>query len=287
MKISIICPLYNGENFIESLHSSLMKQEGVHICSIKYILTDSGDNSEEILKKLGCNYKKILKSQFSHSKTREDAAFDAEGDILVFITQDVVIKDKMWLYNLTKPIAVGESEAAFSRQICDNNTIEKYIREKNYPKQSRIITKDSIKSLGFMTFFFSDASSAIRKDVFIELNGYDQKILNTNEDMYIAYKLIQNGYRIKYCAESEVIHSHRFTLKELYKRYYETGIFLQENNYLLNYKSNKSGMKLLKYVLKRSFEEKNNKVILNIIPNFAARFLGSFFGKRSVKRRKN
>lgn len=283
MRISIICPLYNGEKYIENLHKSLKEQEKVDILSIQYVLTETEDNSEELLKKLGCNYKKISRKEFSHSKTREEAAFDAEGDILVFITQDILIKDKLWLYKLTEPIVEGKCEATFSRQICDNETIEKYIREKNYPKESRLVSKESIEELGFLTFFFSDASSAIKKSVFMELNGYDEKRLPTNEDMYIAYKIIQNGYRIRYCAESQVIHSHKFTLKQLYTRYYITGVFLKQNDYLLSYKANKAGMGLLRYVVKRAFEEGNYKVLLNLIPNFAARFLGSYFGKRSVK----
>ena len=49
---------------------------------------------------------------------------------------------------------------------------------------------------------------------------YNNKNLPINEDMYIAHKLIQNGYKIKYCAESEVIHSHDFSFKEQYDRWY-------------------------------------------------------------------
>jgi rhamnosyltransferase len=283
MRISIICPLYNGEKYIESLHSALNLQEKVQVESIEYVLTESGDNTEEVLKKINATYKKIDKGEFSHSKTREDAALRAPGDIIVFITQDIIIKDKLWLYNLTNPIVEGICEASFSRQICDNNTIEKYIREKNYPSESRVVSKDDINRLGFRTFFYSDASSAIRKDVFQELGGYDGKRLIINEDMYIAYKIINKGYRIRYCAESEVIHSHIFTLKQLYTRYYDTGVFLKQNDYFLKHKANEAGMGLLKHVLKRALEEKNFPVILNVVPNFGARFLGSYFGKKSVK----
>jgi rhamnosyltransferase len=283
MNISIICPLYNGEKYIENLHSMLLKQEKVDLCSIDYILTETKDNSEEILKSIGASYKKIGPSEFSHSKTREEAVYNAAGDIVVLITQDILIKDCVWLYNLTNPIANGECEAAFSRQICDNSTIEKYIREKNYPKESRIVSKESIDKLGLITFFYSDASSAIKKEVFEELKGYDGKRLIINEDMYIAYKIIMKGYRIKYCADSQVVHSHKFTLKQLYDRYYDTGIFMKENSHFLSYRGNESGMKLLKYVLKRAMEEMNLPVLINVIPNFAARFLGQYFGKRSVK----
>ncbi len=284
MKISVICPLYNGEDYIKNLNNSLLKQKGVEFASIEYILTEGKDNSEEVLKRLNCSYKKIKPQEFSHSRTREEAAFRAEGDVLVFITQDIIIIDDLWLSKLVKPIIEGQCAATFSRQICDNNTIEKYVREKNYPEESRIVCKDNIKELGIRTFFFSDAASAIKRETFEELEGYDNKHLVTNEDMYIAYKMINKGYKIRYTSEAEVIHSHEFTLKQLYKRYYDTGIFLKQNSYLLEHKANKAGMGLLGYVLKRAVEERNIGVLINVIPNFAARYLGNFFGKRSVKR---
>lgn len=76
MKISIICPLYNAENYIEDLYFNIKKQKDVSIADIRFILTESSDNTEEKLKKLECNYKKISKNEFSHSLVREKAGFE-------------------------------------------------------------------------------------------------------------------------------------------------------------------------------------------------------------------
>lgn len=279
MNIDIICPLYNAEKDIEGLHKSLLKQKNVKINEIKYVLTESKDNTEEKLKKLNINFKKIKKDEFSHGLTRENEAFDSKADILVFITQDVNIVRDDWLYNLTKDIANGEVDACYSRQLCDNNTIEKYTRECNYPEESKIVTKDDIEKLGLKAFFFSDASSAIKRETFVKLKGYDHKKLIINEDMYIAYKLITNGYKIKYCADSEVVHSHVFTLKQYYDRYKDTGKFFKENSYLNNYKVNQAGGSMAKYVLKRAIQDKNWSVLVKYIPNMAARFIGMKVGK--------
>ncbi len=279
MNIDIICPLYNAEKDIEGLHKSLLKQKNVKINEIKYVLTESKDNTEEKLKELNMNFKKIKKEEFSHGLTRENEAFDSKADILVFITQDVKIVRDDWLYNLTKDIANGEVDACYSRQICTNNTIEKYTRECNYPKNSKIVTKDDVEKLGLKAFFFSDASSAIKRETFVKLNGYDHKKLIINEDMYIAYKLITNGYKIKYCADSEVIHSHVFTLKQYYDRYKDTGKFFKENSYLNNYKVNQAGGNMAKYVLKRAWQDKNWSVLIRFVPNMAARFIGMKVGR--------
>lgn len=283
MNVDIICPLYNAEKYIENLNYSIKKQKNVDINSINYILTESNDKSEDILKELNITYEKIKKEEFSHSIVREKVAKKSNSDILVFVTQDVNIVREDWLENLIKPIINNEAEACFSRQLTKYDNIEKYIREKNYPANSYIVNKDSLKTMGTRAFFFSDASSAIRTDIFKKLNGYDGKKLPTNEDQYIAYKIITNGYRIKYCSDSEVYHSHNFTLKELYKRYYDTGIFYKQNSYLDNYGTTKTGGGLAKYVLKRAIQDKNGKVLLRFLPDMLARFIGMKMGKLNGK----
>ena len=281
MDITVICPLYKAQKYLHNLHESLLMQEDVNIKEIKYLLTNTGDGIEKVIENLEKAKLTITTPQkFSHSLTRENAAMEAEGQIIVFITQDINIKDKKWLYKLCAKIKEGKCEAAFSRQICDNKSIERYTRINNYPDKSRIVSKNDIERLGIMTFFFSDAASAVKADIYKQLNGYDNKDLLTNEDMYFSYKLIHNGYRIMYNAEAMVIHSHDYKFEQLFKRYFDQGVFLKQNDYLLNYKANDSAFKLLKFVAFESLKEKNFRAFFNIVPNFAARFLGNKAGQR-------
>lgn len=280
MSIDIICPLYNAEKFIYSLNSSIINQKEVNLNEIKYILTESNDGSEKILNDLKLNYKKIAKKDFSHSLVREKAARESNADIIVFITQDIVIESDKWLHNLVKPIIDKEAEASYSRQLTKYNNLEKYTRECNYPDISCIKSKEDIKLLGLNTFFYSDASSAIKRDIFVKLNGYDNKKLPINEDMYIAYKLIMNNYRIKYCADSVIYHSHDFTLKEIYDRYKLTGKFFKQNKYLDQFGTNNSGKKMAKYILKRMFEDKKYYLLFRYPFDMAARYFGMKVGKR-------
>ncbi len=278
--IDIICPLYNAEEYIEDLYKSLLIQKDVNVGKILFLLTESKDNSEQLLKNNKCNYEIVKKSEFSHSLTREKAAMKSNADIVCFITQDVVIKDDKWLYNLTKNILKGNCAAAYSRQITKYNNIEKYTRERNYPDYSFMRSKNDIEKYGLRTFFFSDAASAVDLKVFKKVKGYDSKKLTISEDMYLAYKLITNGYKISYESDSIVYHSHNFTLKQIYDRYKLTGIFFKENSYLDNYGTNSSGADLAKYVLKRIVQEKNIKMFFRYPFDMAARLFGMKAGKR-------
>lgn len=277
--IDIICPLYNAEKYIINLHNSFLKQKNVVLENIRYILTESTDNTENLLIKNNIKYKKIAKKDFSHSLVREKEAFLSKADVLVFVTQDVIIERDDWLFNLVSPLN-EEIVASYSRQLPKYNNIEKYTREKNYPNKSSVISKKDIEKLGLKTFFFSDASSAILKDIFVKLRGYDNKNLSISEDMYFAYKVIMAGYKIKYCSNSEVIHSHKFTLKQIYDRYKLTGKFFKENNYLNQYGTMKSGKELAFYILKRIWQEKRFFLLFRYPFDMAARLLGMKVGKR-------
>ncbi len=280
MVVDIICPLYQAEQYIENLHQSLLKQKNIKINQIQYILTESNDKTEEILKKNKLNYRTVSKNEFSHSIVREKAVFQSKADIICFITQDIIIKREDWLEKLISPIVNGEAEATYSRQISQFNNIEKYTREYNYPEKSSIKSKKDIQKLGLKAFFFSDASSAIKKDIFIKLKGYDSKNLPISEDMYFAYKLIINGYKIKYCADSIVYHSHNFSLKEIYDRYKLTGKFFKENNYLDKYGTTGSGAQLAKYILKRILQEHRFGLLCRYPFDMASRFIGMKVGKK-------
>ena len=287
-KVDIICPLYNASKYIENLQKSIIKQKDVNINKIHYVITKGKDNTEELVKNIKnekVEYKLIEPKEFSHSLTREKEAYESDADIIVFISQDVKIVRDDWLYNLVKPIIDNEADECYSRQLCDNKSIEKYTREHNYPSTSRTVTKEDIKELGLNTFFSSDASSAIRRETFVKLKGYDGKKLPTSEDMYITYKLIMNGNRVRYCADSEVIHSHDYSSKDQYKKYILIGMFFEQNKYLNQYNANKSGMSMARYILKGAIKDRNIKVIFEFLPNMIARYLGMKVGKKRERNR--
>lgn len=284
--IDIICPLYNAENYIENQLKQIVNQTIYNqVLNIKYIITESSDNTLNIVQKLKeenakISFVVIKRKEFSHSLTREKEVENSNADIVVFITQDVIIEKNDWLEKLVEPIQNEEVAATYSRQICNDKTsIEFYTRQKNYPEKSMIKSKSDIEEMGMKAFFFSDASSAINRKIFNDIGGYDKKNLPTNEDMYIAYKLLMNEYKIKYCADSEVIHSHNFSFKETYKRYKSYGEFLKVEPQI-NIKSTKAGGGLAKFILKEAIKDRNLKVIVKFVPDMLARFIGMQIGKK-------
>ena len=285
-RISVACPLYEAEKYILDFDESLKMQEGVELAEIFYILTEGKDNTEKTMKDAGIldrpevKFSKIKKEDFSHSLTREKAVMEATGDVIVFLTQDVEIKDKEFLKKLVEPIFKGEADATYAKQVTKYNNIEKYTRESNYPAKSFTVSEVDIPKLGLKTFFFSDAAGAVSREKFVELGGYDSKDLPISEDMYFAHKLIMAGGKIRYVAEAMCYHSHDFKLSELYDRYKLTGEFMKMNPEIAKSGVNAAGGGMAKYIFKRAWQERNFKVLAKFLPNMGARYIGMRRGRR-------
>ena len=274
--ICIFIPLYNGKKYIPLIEQEIKSQQTDNVkLSHKYLLTDTNDGSEEELKKIGAEFEKIKPSEFSHSLTREKAIMRCDTDIAIMMTQDCRMVNTDCVLKLSSCIN-DEIKFAYLRQVNSNRTIEKYTREINYPPKTIVKDKNSIPLMGINTFFASDAFAAYDVKFFKDINGYDGKNLPTNEDMYYAHKVIMKGYKVEYCADSFVDHTHKFTLKQIYKRYILFGLFFRQNPSISKYNENSSGLSLSIKTLKLILKDCNIRAFFAFGPNMMARY----FGKR-------
>ena len=285
IKIDVVCPLYKAENEIVGFLQRLKNQSGVQICKTVFPVTESEgwEETVKILEKSGCSWFLVKAEEFSHSLTREKALFEyCESDIVLMMSQDVIVENADSVLRLVE--RVNEEVAyAYGRQICKEKTIEYYVRKKNYGKVSETVEKDDIQRLQLRAFFSSDAFAAYYRPTFLTLNGYDHVPMMMSEDKYYSKKVLENGYKKAYVAEAVVEHSHKFTIRQLYRRYYQTGIWFGEHKEFDEYKTTDSGLKLAWYVFKNALKDFNIPVLFRFIPDMLARFLGMKKGKKSVK----
>jgi rhamnosyltransferase len=135
-----------------------------------------------------------------------------------------------------------------------------------------------------MAFFASDACSAYNRDIFIKLNGYAGYNVMMNEDQLYSKIILDAGYKKKYCADSVVEHSHKYKLKQLYKRYYDAGVFYSKVKVFDNYKSTDSGLKLALYILGQALKHFDIPVLFRWLPDMTSRYLGMKKGRKAGKK---
>ena len=222
---SVIIPTLNAGHLLADLVNRLREQATVPD-EIIVIDSSSTDNTVAEAIRLGCTTISIPRLEFNHGGTRNAAALKAKGDILIFLTQDALPVDHLFLEELLRPIIRENVAATYARQIpnASARAAEKFARAFNYPDTATLRTKSDIPLLGIKAYFFSNVASAIRKDFFLK-NGMFRDDVIMNEDMLFCAKLLKSDYSIKYCAGSKVYHSHNYSPAQTFQRYFDIGVF--------------------------------------------------------------
>lgn len=191
--------------------------------------SSSEDGTIEEARRLGAETLVIPRSSFNHGSTRELARRYLGTDIAVMMTPDAYPLDSDLLTRLVEPIRAGVASIAYARQLPHEGAdlFEAFPRSFNYPSQSHIRSIREVDQWGVYTFFCSDACAAYRNDALDEIGGFPSVL--TGEDTYAVARLLKRGHRIAYVAEAQVRHSHRYTLKEEFCRYFDTGLCRREH----------------------------------------------------------
>lgn len=223
--VDVILPVcLPDERTVQSVKRLLKQTYPVN--SIYIINTDKGmfpRELETLSEKIHITH--IRPEQFDHGGTRHQGAMMSHAEFLIYMTQDALPVNEKLIENL---IAAFEDErvgAAYARQLPsgDSGSIERYTRTFNYPPESRVKSEADLPELGIKTYFCSNACAAYRKTVYMSLGGFESRTI-FNEDMIMAGRIVQSGFKIAYTAEAQVIHSHSDGCVKLFKRNFDLAV---------------------------------------------------------------
>ena len=104
--VSVLLVTKNGERYLAETLQRVQGQRG-HFRLAEIIAVDSGsrDRTLAILEAHAVRVLRIPPQEFGHGKTRNLAAAQAQGDYLVFLTQDATPANAGWLAALLAPLA--------------------------------------------------------------------------------------------------------------------------------------------------------------------------------------
>ena len=290
-RVSVIIPTLNAGSVLSLLIGQLQEQT-IKPYEIIVIDSESEDGTAQRARKAGVHVLTVKRSEFDHGGTRNRAAAEAKGDILMFMTQDALPYDDQLVEKLVRPLAAADGDEAsggvaysYARQLAHSeaNALEQLARLHNYPEQSHIRSYKDLDELGIKTFFCSNVCSAIRRNVFERMGRFQEPVI-FNEDMFMAAKCILNGYQVAYCAEARVIHSHNYSVAQQFKRFFDNGVSIRLNEWIRPYSAvGGAGSKLVRLQLSGLNERRQWHLIPKLIVESAAKLLGFKLGQHYVR----
>jgi len=259
MNFSIVIPTLNaGDRWQEVIDSILLQSIKPHIVYV--VDSESEDETFNKAEAAGFKVRKIAQKTFDHGGTRQMCVNALTGtDVVVFLTHDAVMADKNALKNLLSTFDDSSIGVAYGRQLPRKqaNGIEAHARLFNYPDKSRIKNINDRDKLGFKTVFVSNSFAAYRYAALEEVGGFPERAI-LSEDTCVVAKMLMKGWKLAYCAEAQVDHSHDFSYLEEFQRYFDIGVFHTRESWIRDQFGNINGegkrfvVSEIKYLLKES-----------------------------------
>jgi len=229
----IVVPTLNAESSWQEFANAL--KDCAPVSQILIIDSSSSDHTDELAVAEGFRFHKIPRSEFDHGVTRQLALrLLPEAEILIFQTQDAILgRDS--LSALVASFVDVHIGAAYGRQLPRKGAtpIESHARLFNYGETSDLRDLSSKNRLGFKSIFISNSFAAYRVSALKGVGGFPCDTI-FGEDTITAAKLLKAGWKIAYVAEAQVYHSHSYTWRQEFKRYFDIGVLHSRERWLLD-----------------------------------------------------
>jgi rhamnosyltransferase len=224
-KVACIIPTFNGKDDLQRLLDSLQKQTTAFDLFI--VDSSSSDGTADLARSRCSNVLSIPSHEFNHGGTRQLMVERNPGyDVYVFLTQDAYLEDTQAIEKIVSPFTYEKVAAVCGRQLphLNANALAKHARAFNYPEGSRVKVMADSHELGIKTAFMSNSFAAYRREALMEIGGFPDHVIFA-EDMYAAAKMLQAGWKVAYEGNASCRHSHNYTIKEEFRRYFDMGVF--------------------------------------------------------------
>ncbi len=226
-KATVVIPTRNAGSLFKEVMRRVASQDYPDY-EIVVVDTSSRDDTLKIAKKHGARVYTITQDEFSHGGTRNMAVRRAKGSVVAFLSQDATPATRQWLRELVSPLEEKKIAGVFGGQTARQGAppMEKYFYTVRFPQVRR---RRGLKRRGSITLddvFFSNVNSGMRKST-LKKYPFDNDII-MSEDQEWAKRVLLDGYETLYEPKAAVIHSHNYTLKGAFKRYFDSAYSLME-----------------------------------------------------------
>ena len=229
--------------------------------------------------------KHLSKREFDHGRTRNSGVRLSDAEVFIMMTQDAVPADEFLVENLLKGLRSPNAAVSYARQIAGETSseVEKFTRNFNYPDEPKMKTIADVEKMGIKAFFCSNVCAAYKRDIFDSLGGFIKHTI-FNEDMIYAAGALKAGYSIAYQPEAKVYHSHDYSNKEQFHRYFDLGVSQTDHpEVFADVPSESEGAKLVKMTITHLRENKMQSQIPHVILNNAFKYMGYLLGRNYRK----
>ena len=232
-RAAVIIPTLNAGPYFPRLIDGLRAQ-AIAPEQVLVIDSESTDETREVFAAFGARVVTYPRHQFNHGGTRAHAiSLVPEAEYIVMMTQDAIPADGQTIEHLVARFADPAVGMAYGRQLPRPRTgaVERFSRIFNYPEESEVRSIADRQRLGVKTTFCSNSFAAYRRAAYEEAGGFPHDAFFA-EDQVTAGRMLLAGWKLAYAADARVFHSHGYSIRQEFNRYFDVGVFHCRNAWL-------------------------------------------------------
>ncbi|HEX5582541.1 glycosyltransferase family 2 protein [Gaiella sp.] len=223
--ISIVIPVKNGGEDLERCLAGIAAQRIDEEVEVVVVDSRSTDGSADVARAAGAVVEEIDPAEFGHGRTRNLGVRLAQGDLVVFTSQDAVAAGETWLARLSAAARSGPDVAgAYGRQLphTDARPPERFFLDFLYGPEPRIQRVQDDEELTFESTLFSNVNAAVPRWALERFPFRDD--LAMSEDQEWSRRALRAGFSLVYEPNAAVRHSHAYTIRSAFRRFFDSGV---------------------------------------------------------------
>lgn len=204
MKISIVIPTHNR---LEKLRETVnyLRLQDFPIADYEILVVDDGSNPPVAFEKnftVSPDVRIVRLEGEERSVARNTGAREAKGELLIFVDDDITTKSDFvknhWQAHqeFINALAIGEILLPEETKNTPFGRFRQKLEQTNIPRQRGLVAEKN---------FCAAANASIKRELFLQLGGFDTTI-SSSEDQDFALRHTSQGGKIIFLPEAEVIH---------------------------------------------------------------------------------